>query len=123
MSDMNDDRRRHLRALVLMALADGSLGEREVNLVADRCAELGLSADDLDEAFRSGLSGTAAIEPPSSDAERHTLMKDLIRVMAADAQLAEPEKQLFALVAARLGMNGDDVDGVIDQVQREASGG
>ena len=33
-----DKRRRHLRNLLVMALADGSLGEREVNLVADRCA-------------------------------------------------------------------------------------
>lgn len=37
-----------------MAFADGSLGEREVNLVADRCVELGLDDYDLSQAIKSG---------------------------------------------------------------------
>ena len=58
-------RRQHLRNLVLMAFADGSLGEREVNLVADRCVELGLDDYDLSLAIKSGLSDGAMLEVPS----------------------------------------------------------
>ena len=123
MDSEEDDRRKHLRALVMMALADGSIGEREVNLVADRCVSLGLSVEDLHDALRTGLSGTASIDPPESAEDRRELLKDLIRVMAADAHLAEPEKQMFALVAARLGLTGEDVSGLVAEVTAETDAG
>jgi len=85
---MSDDdlakRRLRLRNIVVMAFADGSLGEREVNLVADRCAELGLDHDDLRKAVEFGLGDDAAIELPTDSTDRESLMQDLIRIMAAD---------------------------------------
>ncbi len=103
-------RKRHLQNLVVMALADGQLGEREVNVVADRCIELGLSEVELHEAIRYSLSDDAALELPEDPDEREALMKDLIRVMAADGDLQESEKRLFALAAARMNLTPDDLD-------------
>ena len=61
MSDKKfSQRQQQLRYLVVMALADGSIGEREVNLVADRCHELGLGEGDLKR--RSNL-GSATMPP------------------------------------------------------------
>ncbi len=106
-------RQRQLRNLVVMALADGSIGEREVNLVADRCEQLGLNEDDLHHAMKFGLGDDAALEFPEAAAERETLMKDLIRMMAADGYLAETEKRLFALAAVRMSLSPQDVDRLI----------
>lgn len=115
MSDDLAKRRLRLRNIVVMAFADGSLGEREVNMVADRCAELGLDHDDLRQAVEFGLGDDAAIELPKDPDDRETLMQDLIRVMAADGRLDEGEKRLFALVAAKMSMTAADVERLIDK--------
>ncbi len=107
-------RRKHLRNLMVMAFADGSLGEREVNLVADRCAELGLDEYDLQKAVEFGLGDEAALEMPESVAEREALIRDLIRMMAADGHLDESEKRLFALAAAKMSISAADVERLID---------
>ena len=103
-------RRQQLRNLVVMAFADGSLGEREVNLVADRCAELGLDEYDLQKAVEFGLGDDAAIEIPRRPDSCESLMRDLIRMMAADGHLEESEKRLFALAAAKMSMTAADVE-------------
>jgi len=117
---MNTDdlslRRQHLRNLVVMAFVDGTLGEREVNLVAERCAILNLDADELQQAVEYGLSDDASLEIPASQSQREELLKDLIRMMAADGKLDESEKQLFALAAARMSMSATDVERLIDEM-------
>lgn len=108
-------RRQQLRNLVVMAFADGSLGEREVNLVADRCAELGLDEYDLRKAIEFGLGDDAVLELPSDPTAREDLMRDLIRMMAADGRLEESEKRLFALAAAKMYMTAAEVEKLIDE--------
>jgi uncharacterized tellurite resistance protein B-like protein len=104
---------RLLRNLVVMAMADGSIGEREVNLVADRCDELGLNATDLQDAIEFGLSDDAALELPPDKGSREELMRELIRMMAADGRLDEGEKRLFALAAVKMDLSSGDLDRLI----------
>lgn len=110
----NEKQKRHLRNLVVMAMADGSIGEREVNLVADRCHELGLTALDLQNAIEFGLSDDAALELPASQSAREELMRDLIRMMAADGVLDEGEKRLFALAAVKMDMDSSELNRLIE---------
>ncbi len=114
-SELNDQQRR-LRNLVVMALADGSIGEREVNLVAERCFELGLGEDDLQKAIEFGLGDQAGLDLPETKEERDELMKDLVRMMAADGRLDEGEKRLFALAAVKMGIAPDELDELISSV-------
>ena len=114
-SEKLSQRRKRLRNLVVMAFADGTLGEREVNLVADRCAELGLDEYDLQQAVQYGLGDDAALEIPESQEQREDLLRDLIRMMAADGHLDESEKRLFALAAARMMISAADVERLIDE--------
>jgi uncharacterized tellurite resistance protein B-like protein len=107
-------RRQLLRNIVVMALADGSIGEREVNLVADRCAALGLDEDELRSAMEFGLGENAALELPVDQAERENLMCELIRIMAADGRIEENEKRLFALAAVRMNLSVEDLHRLID---------
>ena len=120
---MSDDRlkqrRRQLRNLVVMALADGSLGEREVHLVADRCADLGLDEHDLQKAVEFGLGDNAALELPTEVGDRNELMRDLICMMAADGKLEEGEKRLFALAAAKMSISSTEVDRLIDEAMEQ----
>ena len=112
-------RRRLLRNIVVMALADGSIGEREVNLVADRCAELGLDEDELRSAVEFGLGENAALELPTDGIERERLMCDLIRMMAADGRIDETEKRLFALAAVKMELSVEDLHRLIDSTLQQ----
>ena len=110
-----NDRLRKLRNLVVMAMADGSIGEREVAFVAERCHELGLGESELNHAIRYGLGDDAALELPSDPAERDELMIDLVRMMAADGVLDENEKRLFALAAAKMEMSSQQLNELLDR--------
>ncbi|WP_442511250.1 TerB family tellurite resistance protein [Novipirellula sp. SH528] len=114
-------RRQLLRNLVVMAFADGSLGEREINLVADRCIDLGLDEYDLQKAIEFGLGEEATLELPSELDQRRQLMEELIRMMAADGTLAEAEKRLFALAAVKMELTDKDVDEIITRTLKNQS--
>jgi uncharacterized tellurite resistance protein B-like protein len=96
----------HLKNLVIMASADGALSEREIALLVDRCAELGLEEADLGKAVQFALSDEASLKLP----------KDLMRVMAADGKLSEVEKRLFALAAAKMNVDRKELDHLIDEL-------
>lgn len=115
-------RKRHLRNLVVMALADGQLGQREVDIVAQRCVDLGLSEVELNDAIQFGLGDDAALELPGTRDDREALMKDLIRVMAADGHIDEGEKRLFALAAAHMELSGLQIERLITETQADTQG-
>lgn len=106
----------HLKNLVIMAAADGSLSEQEIALLIDRCAALGLSEDDLEKAIAFALGGNAKLKFPIDRAEQNAMLADLIRMMAADGKLSEVEKRLFALAAAKMGIERVELDVLIDEL-------
>lgn len=114
-----EDRVRQLRNLVVMAMADGAIGEREVSYVAERCHELGLGEKELSHAIRFGLGEEAALELPSDPAARKELMIDLIRMMAADGVLDENEKRLFALAAAKMDISSKLLNQMLDETLQQ----
>ncbi|MEM9367913.1 MAG: TerB family tellurite resistance protein [Planctomycetota bacterium] len=112
---------RLLRNMVVMALADGSFSQREVNLLADRCLELGMGQPELEAALSYGLSDDAALELPDTPEQQHALLRELIRMMAADGVLEESEKRLFALAAAKMGVPAEKLSEIIAAVSGPSS--
>ena len=106
----------HLKNLVIMAAADGALNEQEIALLVDRCSDLGLAEEDLEKAIDFALSGGAKLQFPIDRLEQNQMLRDLIRMMAADGKLTEVEKRLFALAAAKMGIEKGELDGLIDQL-------
>ena len=106
----------HLKNLVIMASADGSLSEREIALLVDRCGEMGLDEADLGRAVSYALSDEAALKLPTGKKEQVAMLSDLIRIMAADGSLSEVEKRLFALAAAKMGIELVELDDLIDKL-------
>jgi uncharacterized tellurite resistance protein B-like protein len=106
----------HLKNLVIMAAADGALTEQEIALLVDRCADLGLAEEDLEKAIDFALGGGAKLQFPIDRFEQDQMLRDLIRMMAADGKLSEVEKRLFALAAAKMGIEKEELDGLIDQL-------
>lgn len=110
------ERIEQLRNLVVMAVADGSLGEDELQLLAHRCAELGLDEEELRSVVSYALSEDAALRLPTAPADQEALLSDLMRMMAADGHLAETEKRLFALAAAKMNFDAEQIHRLIDRL-------
>ena len=106
----------HLKNLVIMASADGSLSEGEIALLVDRCSEMKLDDADLGKAVAYALSDEASLKLPTEKKEQIAMLTDLIRIMAADGQLSEVEKRLFALSAAKMGIERSELDHLIDKL-------
>jgi uncharacterized tellurite resistance protein B-like protein len=106
----------HLKNLVIMASADGALSESEIALLVDRCSEMGLEEADLGKAVAYALSDRASLKLPTDKQEQIAMMSDLVRIMAADGKLSEVEKRLFALAAAKMGLEREELDALIDKL-------
>lgn len=107
-----------LKNLIVMAVADGSLGDHELALLSDRCEELGLGEQELQQAIRFALSDDAALQLPRDREAQESLLSDLIRMMAADGRLTESEKRLFALAAAKMEISDERLNHLIDTLVR-----
>jgi len=105
-----------LKNLVIMAAADGRLTQSEISLLVDRCAELGLKESDLESAIDYALSEKPALKLPTLKEEKEELLADLLRTMAADGQLREVEKRLFAVAAAKMAVSAAEIDALIDRL-------
>ena len=110
-----------LRNLFVMAAADGSLTEREISYLTDRCQKWGLTESSLAEAIQYALSGDAELAVPPRVSDRLEMLEDLIKVMAADGDLAETERDLFAVAAARMEISDAQLNGLIDRITQKRS--
>ena len=109
----------YLKNLVIMASADGSFTEREIDWLVDRCVELGLDESDLGQALEFAVSDNATMKLPRVREEQIAFLEDLIKIMAADGDLDEIEKRLFAVAAAKMDFQQSELDQMITKLVKE----
>jgi uncharacterized tellurite resistance protein B-like protein len=102
--------------LMVMAAADGKLTEEEVTFLAQRSSRWGITDTEFAEALKYSISPEAHISIPATKGECIQLLKEMVRMMAADGDLAEIEKNLFAVSAAMMQINDDELDKIFDDV-------
>ena len=102
--------------MLIMAAADGSLSQGEVELLSARCGDWGISADEFKTIVTRAFSPDAALNIPARHTDRVHMLQEMLRVMGADGELAESEKQLFAAVAATMEIPNDELHKIIDGV-------
>lgn len=105
-----------LRNLLVMAASDGSLTEREIAFLSDRRERWAVPEDVFADAIRYAISDVAELEIPESREERVEMLQDLLRMMAADGDLAEVEKKLFATASVAMNISDDELKEIIDSV-------
>jgi uncharacterized tellurite resistance protein B-like protein len=105
-----------LTNLLVMAAADRSLTEREIHFLLNRSVRWGISEQEFSRALDYACSDEAELRIPANPDERLQMLQDLIRMMAADGNLAEVEKRLFATAAAKMRLSGQQIDDIIDSV-------
>lgn len=102
--------------LLVMALVDGSLTEREFKFLLSRSARWGITEQEFTRGLEYAGSPGAELRIPARKTERAAMLQDLLRMMAADGDLAAEEKQLFSRVAAQLRLSSEELNQIIDSV-------
>jgi uncharacterized tellurite resistance protein B-like protein len=100
--------------LMVMAAADRKFTEEEVEFLALRSSRWGITDQQFEEALQYAKGHGAEVSIPEKQEDRERLLHDLIRMMAADGELAPVEQRLFAEAAAKMGISADQLDKVID---------
>ena len=111
--------KQRLRDLLVMAASDGSFSSEEIAFLTLRANRIGMSEEEFSDALTYASSAEAEVEIPADGKACKELLKDLLIIMAADADLSDPEKQLFARVAAKMNIEVEEIDTIIDKLLRE----
>ena len=102
--------------LLVMAAADGVLSNREIEFLSDRSKKWQIDETQFAAAIEYAMSDQATITVTADPGERIETLKDLIRMMGADGELADIEMQLFAAAAARLEISDKQLNEMIDSL-------
>ena len=103
------------RNLVIMAAADGSLNQSEIELLSERAARWGIGDAQFARMLEEALSPDSHVDLPPNREDRVRLLQELIRMMAADGKLAEAEKRIFATAAAVMHFSESEINAIIDE--------
>lgn len=110
------DRQKLLKLLLVMAGADGSFSQEEIALILNRADAWGIDAGTIEKMVGEAADGSLDVETPTEKGEKLEALTELVRVMGADGTLAEPEKKLFARLAASMEVSVEEINAIIDSL-------
>ena len=102
--------------LVNLAASDCKFTDEELEFLAERAERWGISFNEFDLAIADVSTGAIHIELPEEKPERILLMQEMIRMMAADGELAEIEKRLCAIASAKMHFSNAEFSQILDSV-------
>lgn len=109
------------RNLMVLAASDGKVTEEEVMFLSLRAANWGIDDKEFHAALEFARSRQAELQVPGDEQERLEMLRDMLRMMAVDGELADIERKLFAVAAASVGLERQDINDLIDDVVSERS--
>ena len=105
--------------LVNLAAVDNKFTDEEVEFLARRANEWNISNDEFETALAGITEGQLEVTIPEGFEERILLLKEMIRLMAVDGELAEMEKRLCAHASGRMDLTTQQFGQVLDEVIAE----
>jgi uncharacterized tellurite resistance protein B-like protein len=111
------DRQYLFTNLVNLAAVDGKFTEEEVQFLVDRAERWGIATEEFETAL-AGVGEEIALRLPAEKAERIELLAEMIRLMAADGELAETEKGLCAAASASMEITSEEFAALVDSLIR-----
>jgi len=105
--------------LVNLAAVDNKFTDEEIEFLARRANEWQISNDEFETALAGISEGQVEVTIPETYESRVLLMKDMIRLMAVDGELAEMEKKLCAIASGRMDLTSQQFNQILDEVISE----
>lgn len=106
--------------LVNMAAIDNKFTEEEVQYLAQRANQWQISSDEFETALAGISEGQLEVNIPEGFEARVVLMKEMIRMMAIDGELADMEKRLCAQASGKMDFTTQQFGQILDEVIAEA---
>ena len=102
--------------LVNLAASDCKFTDEELEFLAERAEQWGIGFDEFESAVAAVSTGQIHIDLPEERPARVQLMEEMIRMMAADGELAEIEKRLCAIASAKMHFSNAEFSQILDSV-------
>ncbi len=103
-----------LRNLLALAVADGTLTEREIRFLSERVQKWGIPEHQFAEAVEFALAHPGELTLPRGKEAGLELLREMLQMMAADGELKESERRMFATAAAHLRISQAEIDQMVD---------
>ncbi len=106
----------NMKALVMLALADGELAENEISSIAAVAARDNVAIEDVEQMFlnKDNLMFTV----PDDNILKTTYLRDLVIMMVADGEVNERELSICRIVAEKYGFSPDIIDVMASDILR-----
>jgi uncharacterized tellurite resistance protein B-like protein len=103
--------------LVHLAAVDGKFTDEEVQFLVERAERWGIPTDEFETAL-AGLSEGVQLRLPPDKTARLELLREMIRLMAVDGELADTEKSLCAAASATMEISSAEFAQLVDSMLR-----
>ena len=105
--------------LVFLAASDGKFTDEEIQALAVRAENWNISNEDFDSIIVGLQTSEVEMVLPKEKDARVELLTEMVRVMAADGELAEIEKELCATAAARMDFTMQEFEQILSSLLSE----
>jgi uncharacterized tellurite resistance protein B-like protein len=106
--------------LVNLAAIDNKFTDEEIQFLAVRAEKWNISSEEFDTAIAGISTGELEVNIPESFEDRVIMLKEMVRLMAADGELAETEKRLCAYASGRMNFTTHQFAQILDEVIEDA---
>ncbi len=106
-------------SLVNLAAVDNKFTDEEIQFLAQRAELWNIPTDEFETAIAGISSGELEVKIPDSFEDRVVMLKEMIRLMAVDGEMAEMEKRLCAYASGRMDITTQQFSQILDEVINE----
>jgi len=106
-------------SLVNLAAIDNKFTDEEIQFLVQRAEQWDIPSDEFETAIAGISTGELEVKIPDSFEDRVVMLKEMIRLMAIDGELAEMEKRLCAYASGRMEFSKQQFAQILDEVIAE----
>lgn len=117
----NTTAKSHMKNLIEVAAADGSIDVVEYDLLKSLAKKYGISESKLTEIRNN--PGKVAFEVPTDEKEKFYQMYDLVHMMGVDNDVYDEEARLCLIFAVKFGYPRATVNNLIDTIRMNIANG
>jgi len=99
--------------LVVMAAVDGKITDEEAGYLAQRAVHWGISEDEANQAIQNAMGSNRDFTVPPTKEGCLEVLREIIKMMAIDGELAGVEKELCASAAVAMDISQAELKSVI----------
>lgn len=112
--DKNEKERKksHLKNLIEVALADGSIDQKELDLIKSIALKLEMTENDVEHIRKN--PGKVKFSPPSSDQLKIEQINELVKMIMADRKIDVKEVKICKSLAIKLNLAPNIIDELVE---------